>query len=44
MKQTLKVAQSVRPAGKWGFYLFPHCYNKPGITECPDVDKQLNDR
>ncbi|XP_041047531.1 hyaluronidase-1-like [Carcharodon carcharias] len=27
MRQTLKVGQTLRPKGCWGFYKFPECYN-----------------
>ncbi|XP_042563375.1 hyaluronidase PH-20-like isoform X2 [Clupea harengus] len=48
MEETLSVATSERPLYRWGFYLFPDCYNyntsEPGYTgSCSETTKQLND-
>lgn len=48
MLETLSLGTRLRPAYRWGFYLFPNCYNygwaEPGYTgECPqDVRRQNN--
>lgn len=49
MEETLKLGQSQRPNGRWGFYGFPNCYNSyspksaPKYTgECPEVEKKRN--
>ncbi|CAL8375370.1 unnamed protein product [Arctogadus glacialis] len=50
MNSTLALAEGRRPAGLWGFYLFPDCYNygykrhpQRYTGECPDVEHVRND-
>ncbi|XP_010882485.2 hyaluronoglucosaminidase 6 isoform X2 [Esox lucius] len=50
MNNTLLLAESRRPDGLWGFYLFPDCYNYGYKThphrytgECPNVEHVRND-
>ncbi|CAL8360374.1 unnamed protein product [Lota lota] len=50
MNSTLAVAEGRRPAGLWGFYLYPDCYNygykrhpQRYTGECPDVEHLRND-
>ena len=41
---TLETAQSLRPEGRWGYYLFPDCYNLAGERHCSEKQTNLNDR
>ncbi|XP_054632302.1 hyaluronoglucosaminidase 6 isoform X2 [Dunckerocampus dactyliophorus] len=50
MNLTLALAEGRRPAGLWGFYLFPDCYNygykqhpQRYSGECPNVEHVRND-
>ncbi|KAJ8269141.1 hypothetical protein COCON_G00117480 [Conger conger] len=50
MNSTLLLAESRRPHGLWGFYLFPDCYNygykqhpHKYTGECPNVEHVRND-
>lgn len=49
MEETLKLGQTQRPGGLWGFYGFPNCYNyynhkgAPYTGECPEVEARRND-
>ncbi|XP_013410962.1 hyaluronidase 1 [Lingula anatina] len=44
MLSTLQVALAVRPKARWGFYLYPDCYNYngPQIHDCTDIVKERN--
>ncbi|NXX98785.1 HYAL1 protein, partial [Centropus bengalensis] len=47
MEQTLKLGETLRPNGYWGFYGFPDCYNNEFESPsydgmCPEVEKQRN--
>ncbi|NWS78117.1 HYAL1 protein, partial [Crotophaga sulcirostris] len=47
MEKTLKLGETLRPSGYWGFYGFPDCYNNdfksPSYTgTCPVVEQQRN--
>ncbi|KFQ32502.1 Hyaluronidase-1, partial [Mesitornis unicolor] len=47
MEQTLKLGETLRPGGYWGFYGFPDCYNNdfdrlPYNGTCPVVEQQRN--
>ena len=44
MVETLKVAKNKRPGGKWGYYLFPDCFNYGGKRNCTDKAKMRNDK
>ncbi len=34
MEKTLQTCKDMRPGGKWGYYLYPECYNYKGAKEC----------
>ncbi|POI21411.1 hypothetical protein CIB84_014842 [Bambusicola thoracicus] len=47
MEQTLRLGEAMRPAGYWGFYGFPDCYNNNFSDplyngSCPVVEQQRN--
>ncbi|XP_069721629.1 hyaluronidase-1 [Phaenicophaeus curvirostris] len=47
MEQTLKLGETLRPNGYWGFYGFPDCYNNDFRSlsysgMCPPVEQQRN--
>lgn len=47
MEQTLRLGETLRPNGYWGFYGFPDCYNNnfeslPYTGTCPAVEQQRN--
>ena len=42
MELSLLKCKSLRPAGKWGFYLFPECYNYNGDKMCTNDTKAEN--
>ncbi|XP_062977666.1 hyaluronidase-like [Elgaria multicarinata webbii] len=49
MSDTLRLAQSLRPYGWWGYYLFPECYNYHYLDDfenftghCPQLEVQRN--
>ncbi|MBN3309637.1 HYAL Hyaluronidase, partial [Amia calva] len=50
MNTTLALAESRRPTGLWGFYLYPECYNygykqypQKYTGECPNIEHVRND-
>ncbi|XP_056130595.1 hyaluronidase-1 [Lampris incognitus] len=49
MEETLRLGKRDRPAGLWGYYGFPNCYNYYSdksinyTGECPLVEKRRND-
>ncbi|XP_029455338.1 hyaluronidase-4-like isoform X2 [Rhinatrema bivittatum] len=51
MTTTIKLANFQRPAGKWGYYLYPECYNYNYQIDfgnftghCPDIEVQRNNQ
>ncbi|NXC46373.1 HYAL1 protein, partial [Penelope pileata] len=47
MEQTLRLGETLRPGGYWGFYGFPDCYNNNFSNplyngSCPVVEQQRN--
>ena len=47
MLATLELGRQMRPFAKWGFYLYPDCYNynKTGVQfQCKQEEIELNDR
>ncbi|XP_064602742.1 uncharacterized protein LOC135468417 [Liolophura sinensis] len=45
MVETLFLCRRLRPRAKWGFYLFPECYNHPpGRENCTRAARSRNDR
>ncbi|XP_066543131.1 hyaluronidase PH-20-like [Amia ocellicauda] len=49
MRETLKLGKTLRPNQRWGFYLFPNCYNHRHILntnytgQCPEAERARND-
>ncbi len=41
MLSTLNLVKSLRPAGRWGYYIYPKCGNER-LRGCPS--KHINDR
>ncbi|XP_030621206.1 hyaluronidase-5-like [Chanos chanos] len=47
--RSLRLGQTLRPSRRWGYYLYPDCYNydynsdMDGFTgECPEIEKKRN--
>ena len=44
MEMTLAKCKALRPGGKWGYYLFPECYNYDGDKACSDKVGEENNQ
>lgn len=45
MQSTLQLGKEMRPKAKWGYYLFPDCYNYNGVNmSCTSHTLDLNNR
>lgn len=48
VNRTLLRARKLRPFAKWGFYGFPHCFNRyrdlANLERCPDPVEAENDK
>lgn len=44
MEKTINLCKKIRPLAKWGFYLFPQCYQYSGSVKCSKKTQDDNNK